>query len=99
MKVKVTTGKEKKITCDAKELIGASIEEIVESKIKEQQFNIVDVSFSGNKCVATVSTGETKVVDIDEESLIDKSIKQIVKEKLKLKSLKNISIQVIKPGK
>ncbi len=99
MKVKVSFGKSKKITISAKDLIVSSVEEVVEEKLKTSDFKIQNVKFNGDKCEVEVSTGDVKVVDIDEKDLIDKSIKQILKEKLKLKSVKNLDIEVISPGK
>jgi len=99
MKIKVTIGKKQNITIESKDLIGSSIENIVEEKIGKSNFVIEDVLFSGDKCKVVVGDGVSEIVDIDDNELIDKSIKQVVKNKFKLKTTKGLNISIIKAGK
>jgi hypothetical protein len=100
MKVKVKNNKSKKVILSAKELLTASVEELVAEKLGDSKdFYVEDVNFNGSKCEVMVNSGEPQIVDIDENLLMDKNIKQIVKDKLGLKTIKNIEIEIISVGK
>jgi len=88
--VKISTGTTKKLKVNPKDLIEKSISEIVEEKLKDGDFQILD--FNGTE--VTYTTGRSRIVEIDANKLIKNSIEKVIKDELGLKSTRGLSISV-----